>query len=36
VQLLVQLIERHLSQGGMTIFTGHQEISITGSRALQL
>jgi len=36
VQLLVQLIERHLSQGGMTIFTGHQEISIAGSRALQL
>ena len=36
VQGFVGLVGQHLSEGGIAVLTGHQEISIPGLRALQL
>jgi heme exporter protein A len=36
VQGFIGLVGQHLSQGGIAVLTGHQEISIPGLRALQL
>ncbi|MBT8588259.1 cytochrome c biogenesis heme-transporting ATPase CcmA [Polynucleobacter paneuropaeus] len=36
VQGFIGLVEQHLSRGGIAVLTGHQDLSITGLRALQL
>ena len=36
VQGFIGLVEQHLSRGGIAVLTGHQELGITGLRALQL